>query len=76
MKLTKYEKRFVRMMAQTFGLIVALIIIMVIIKLPTRTITITSIILLFIGYMVKRVYWSRLNGLELREKMDKICRVP
>ena len=69
--MNKFEKRFVRMMMEMFGLISALIIIMSLIKLPVKIIIITSMVLLFISYMVKRIYWTHLEGLELKEKCDK-----
>ena len=72
MKLNKYEKKFVRMMVKTFCSIFALVIIMIFVGIPTLIIKITGGIMLLISFMVKRFYWSYLEGLELKEKINKV----
>lgn len=71
MKLNKYEWKFIRMMAMTFAMIVAMTIILVLAKVPSKIIKVTFAVMLVLSYLVKRFYWSYLEGLELKEKMDE-----
>lgn len=72
LKFGKFEKRFMRMMGKMFGTIVALIIILVWIGIPTLIIKITGGVMLVISFLVNKFYWNYLEGLELQEKMDKV----
>ena len=72
MKLSKYEKRFIRMMIKVFSTIVSLFIIMTLIGFTVISRTIISGVLLIISFIVKIFYWNYLETLELNEKMGII----
>lgn len=68
----KYEKMFLRMMGKTFATIIALIIIMFMIGIPSLVIRITSGVMLVISLIVKMFYWNYLEGLEVKEMIGKV----
>lgn len=72
MKLSRYEWKFVRIMAMTFAMVVAMTIILISAKVPSRNIKITFGVMLVFSYLVNRVYWNYLEGLELKEKLDEV----
>lgn len=72
MKLDKYDKRVLRMMVKTFCSIFALVIILVLIGIPLLVVKIILGVMLVISFLVKRVYWNYLEGLEIKEKVNKI----
>jgi len=71
MKLSKYEWKFVRMMIKMFCTIIAIIISLILIGAANMVVMVIGGVMLGISYLVKRVYWVRLEGLELKEKIDK-----
>lgn len=68
----KYEWMFVRMMANMFALIIAIIIVIKMVNIPINAIYITFGVLLVLSYLIKRVYWNHLEELELKEQMDEV----
>lgn len=72
MKLNKYEKRFIRMMAKTFLTIPALIIIMVLMGVSKLIVNITGGVMLVIAFFVKQFYWNYMERLELEEEIKGI----